>query len=157
MYKVIGIDQKIYGPISADQLRQWHAQGRINQATLVLAEGSTEWRPLASIPEFAVPPLVSLPPQCSVQHSNGMAVAGLIFGILGNLCCCFGVVCSVLGIIFSVIALSQHEAYPQQRGRGLAMAGLVLSILGLVWHCFLPFVFGALPHMLPWPRHWRYL
>jgi hypothetical protein len=157
MYKVIGIDQKMYGPISADQVRQWLAEGRLNYATLVLAEGSTDWRPLSAIPEFAVPPAIHLPPTCAPQAGNGMAITGLVLGILANLCCCFGVICAVLGIVFSVIALSQHEAYPQQRGRSLAMAGLVLSILALAWHCLLPFLFGVLPQFPLWHRQWRYL
>src|SRR6516162_8412404 len=53
MYKIIGADQKEYGPVSADQLRQWMAEGRINAQTLVRPEGETEWRPLSTVPEFA--------------------------------------------------------------------------------------------------------
>jgi len=157
MYKVIGSDQKIYGPISADQVRQWQAEGRLNQATLILAEGSNEWRPLSSAPEFAMPPVVSMPPVAGQSPGNGMAVAGLVLGILSNVCCCFGILFGVLGLVFSIIALSQHEAFPQQRGRGMALAGLILSILGLACHCFLPFVFGVLPHTLGHHHNWRYL
>ena len=38
MYKIIGSDQKIYGPASAGQIRQWQAEGRITGATLVQAQ-----------------------------------------------------------------------------------------------------------------------
>lgn len=53
MYKIIGADQKEYGPVSAEQLRQWIAEGRVNAQTLVHPEGETEWKPLSSFSEFA--------------------------------------------------------------------------------------------------------
>jgi hypothetical protein len=53
MYQIIGADQKEYGPSSADEIREWIAEGRANGQTLVQAEGSPEWKPLVSFPEFA--------------------------------------------------------------------------------------------------------
>jgi hypothetical protein len=53
MYRIIGADGKEYGPISAEQLRQWIAEGRVNAQTRVLAEGATEWKTIAETPEFA--------------------------------------------------------------------------------------------------------
>jgi len=53
MYRIIGADGKEYGPVSADQLRQWMAAGRVNHATRVQQEGTTEWKPLGEFPEFA--------------------------------------------------------------------------------------------------------
>lgn len=53
MYKIIGGDQKEYGPVSADDLRRWVTEGRANARTQVLAEGTTEWKPLSAVPEFA--------------------------------------------------------------------------------------------------------
>ena len=53
MYKIIGADQKEYGPVSAEQLRQWINEGRVNAQTRVLPEGTTEWKTLAELPEFA--------------------------------------------------------------------------------------------------------
>ena len=52
MYKIIGADQKEYGPVTAEQLRQWTVDGRANAQTLVQAEGSTDWQPLSSFPEL---------------------------------------------------------------------------------------------------------
>lgn len=52
MYKIIGGDQKQYGPISADDVRRWILEGRLNGQTLAWVEGSPEWKPLASFPEF---------------------------------------------------------------------------------------------------------
>ena len=53
MYKIIGADQKEYGPISADQLRQWFAEGRVSGQTSVWSDVAAEWKPLAAFPEFA--------------------------------------------------------------------------------------------------------
>ncbi len=53
MYKIIGADGQPYGPVSADQLRRWIAEYRVNAQTLAQAEGSQEWKPLGSFAEFA--------------------------------------------------------------------------------------------------------
>jgi hypothetical protein len=34
-YKIIGTDGKTYGPASAEQIRQWLAQGRVDSRTAV--------------------------------------------------------------------------------------------------------------------------
>lgn len=39
--------------MSAEQLRQWVIEGRVNGQTLVCPEGETEWRALSTVPEFA--------------------------------------------------------------------------------------------------------
>jgi hypothetical protein len=53
MYKIIGVDGREYGPIAAEQLRQWIAENRVNAQTRILAEGATEWKTVADCPEFA--------------------------------------------------------------------------------------------------------
>ena len=53
MYKILGADQREYGPVTADQLRQWITEGRANSQTMVQGPDSTEWRPLSSFAEFA--------------------------------------------------------------------------------------------------------
>ena len=152
MYKIIGSDQKIYGPVPVDQIRRWQAEGRVNSTTLVQAEGSNDWKPLSSLPEFGVPPVVSMPAPMAGKQDNGMAVAGLVCGVLSNVCCCFGILFAILGILFSVIALSQHRAHPQQNDSTMAVWGLVLSAVGLTWQGILPWVFGGVP-----PGRWIWM
>ena len=53
MYIIIGGDGKEYGPISADDVRQWISEGRLNEQTLVKTEGDAQFRPLEKFPEFA--------------------------------------------------------------------------------------------------------
>lgn len=52
MYKIIGADQKEYGPVTAEQIRQWISEGRVNAQTQVCLEGTHDWKPLGMFPEF---------------------------------------------------------------------------------------------------------
>lgn len=53
MYIIIGGDGKEYGPISADDLRKWIAEGRLNAQSMAKSESDAEFRPLAAFPELA--------------------------------------------------------------------------------------------------------
>jgi len=156
MYRIIGADGKEYGPITVEQLGQWVAEGRANGDTKALAEGATEWKPLNSYPEIAgwfAQPAAALGAAPAVltgvapgRRSNGFAVAGLVMGIISvtiGLCCCYGIPFNVLGVIFSLIALSQIKQTPQlYQGEGTAIAGLVLSLLSLVLAAIFILVLG---------------
>ena len=52
MYKVIGADQREYGPVEAEKLRRWIAEGRADAQTKVRAEEGGEWKALSDFPEF---------------------------------------------------------------------------------------------------------
>ena len=69
MYKIIGADQKEYGPVSADQIRQWIAEGRVNAQTQTCAEGTQDWKPLGMFPEFGftTSPLVGNLPSAETE------------------------------------------------------------------------------------------
>src|SRR6185436_18224594 len=95
MYKIIGADQRTYGPVSADTIREWIANRRANATTQVQAEGSADWKPLSEFPEFrdalagAGPPPPAAPrtempsAPASPPQTSGMAVASLVCGVLG--------------------------------------------------------------------------
>lgn len=53
MYKIIGADKREYGPVEAEQVRQWIRDGRANAQTSAKAEDNDEWKPLGTFPEFA--------------------------------------------------------------------------------------------------------
>lgn len=53
MYKIIGGDAREYGPASAEQVREWIAQGRANARTQARVVDGTEWQSLADFAEFA--------------------------------------------------------------------------------------------------------
>ena len=128
----------MYGPVTGEQVKQWIAEGRANAHTQALAEGAAAWKALSAFPEFAayfaaqVPP--SIPPLSGTapRKINGWATAGLVFGVLSVVCCC-KCLSGVLGIIFSLVGLSQISQRPDlYEGRSMAIVGLVLSILGIV-------------------------
>jgi hypothetical protein len=52
-YFIIGGDQHEYGPIPAEDVSKWIAEGRLNAQSQAKAEGDAGFRPLAAFPEFA--------------------------------------------------------------------------------------------------------
>ncbi|HUJ11174.1 MAG TPA: GYF domain-containing protein [Verrucomicrobiae bacterium] len=82
MYKIIGGDGKEYGPVTAEQLRQWIVEGRANAQTKVQAEGSTEWKTLAEFPEFSgvSGTGTNLPPPPNAVSADGLAAQILLRG-----------------------------------------------------------------------------
>jgi hypothetical protein len=148
-YRIVGADQKEYGPVSEEQLRQWIIEGRANAQTVVRADEGP-WKPLGTYPEFAaalgiapatdssgIPPLSAPPPvpplprmtSTGPVQTNPMAIAGLICSILGLFCC--GPIFSTLGLIFSVMAIYQINQNPSRfGGKQVAIAGVVLGVIG---------------------------
>lgn len=80
MYKIIGADGQEYGPVTADQVRQWIAEGRANAQTQAQAEGTADWKPLTAFAEFtaALGPVAGAPgapPQIAITDPNALAAA----------------------------------------------------------------------------------
>lgn len=140
MYKIIGTDQKEYGPVTADQIHQWIAQGRINAQTKAQSDGG-EWKTLGDFPEFAallgnrVPPLSSSAPATSAgtpaaAKTSGLAISSLVLGVLGFFTC--GLT-AVVGLILGIVALVKiSNSKGAVRGQGLAIAGTVVSAIFLM-------------------------
>lgn len=136
MYRVLGADQNEYGPVTADQIRQWILERRLNANSLARSDGDTGWKPLSFFPEFAPAVVQAAAPASSVtqvidERQNPLALTGFICSLLSILCCCTGPLFAVLGIAFSVIALIQINNNPTQRGKQLAIAGIILGVIGL--------------------------
>lgn len=136
MYKIIGADQKEYGPVSAEQIRQWLAQGRLNRQSRAQAEGDTNWKPLWELPEFADELKVPPPPPSSVAaaptagKTSGMAIASLVLGIAGMFTC--GVT-ALVGLVLGIISLIKiPKSNGALRGWGIALAGTIVSALFLL-------------------------
>jgi Domain of unknown function (DUF4190)/GYF domain 2 len=148
IYKIIGEDGKEYGPATPEQIRQWVAEGRVEHRTPIFVDGAKDWNFVGLLPEFAglfaatsTPPPPIAPPKPGISTAgrmattNSFAVTGMVCGILSLMlcCCCGGFPFNILGLIFSLIALSQIKASPElHEGRGLAIAGLILSIASLL-------------------------
>jgi prepilin-type processing-associated H-X9-DG protein len=143
MFKLIAADQKVYGPVSADQVREWLAQGRANAQTKMQLVGSTDWKPLAEFPEFAdalrqarpsAPPaplpVAGTQTGTAWPKASGMAVTSLVLGCLGLLTC--GIT-SLVGLVLGFVALSRiKRSNGQLGGQGLALAGTIVSAVCLL-------------------------
>lgn len=150
MYRVQGADQQEYGPIPAERVREWIAQGRLNAQSLASAEAAPAWKPLSEFPEFAADlaaratpqPLPAIPTNpgtgptliSGAPKQNTLALISLVLGIasMAFVCCCYGLPFNVAGIVCGFIALSQLRSDPTLGGRNAAIAGLILSFLSLV-------------------------
>jgi len=151
MYKIRGADEKEYGPVTEEQVRQWITEHRLNAQSLAQLEGTEGWKPLGQFPELAsalasaapappgLGPIGPLSTYTPPRPANGMAITGLVLGCLSLVCC---QLLGIPGIIFSTVALSQLKQDSTRGGRGLAVAGLILSIVGLLFFGLL-LAFGA--------------
>ena len=144
MYKIIGADGKEYGPITADQLRQWVAEGRVNTQTKILPEGTTEWRPLSAFPEFvtaipsAPPTLPTQPGQpayggvpagggAATDQVNGPAIGLLVLGIIEILVNVLSIIVNLAGA--TIFASRQDDAMVRMFSGTIGIASGVLGIL----------------------------
>jgi prepilin-type processing-associated H-X9-DG protein len=140
MYKIIGTDQKEYGPVSSAQINQWIVQGRVNAQTKAQSEGG-EWKPLGDFPEFtatfglptpsapsaASPPPLNNPVSSSPNpvKTSGLAITSLILGILGFFSCGFT---AIIGLILGIMAMVRiKKSAGATGGFGIALAGTIVS------------------------------
>lgn len=94
---------------------------------------SPEWTWPCSRCKTTLDATMDVCPNCraAVRGKNGLAIASLVFGILGLGVRAFGVF-SVLALIFGLRAMQQINASRGvQRGRGMATAGIILSVIHL--------------------------
>jgi hypothetical protein len=153
MYKIIGADQKEYGPVSADQIRQWIAEGRANGQTKVQAAGAAEWKSVAEVaelagalPRTAAPMPVTMPPPAAPSPGTSqMAIWAMVTGILSVLCC---QILSPVAIVLGAVALSNLKQHPELAGRGFAISGIVLGVVALLLTVLLLAVFISSPQIL---------
>lgn len=151
LYRMIGGDGREYGPVSAEQLRQWLAEGRVDRNTRVMADdGQTAWLALSEVAEFAdlfvvqqvvppapvipppgtVPPAYSVPPGATLPGSavagnSSMAVASLVMAILSLICC--GLL-AIPAVICGHLARRDIAASNgTMTGGGMALAGLIIG------------------------------
>ena len=125
MYKIIGADGQQYGPVSAEQIRRWIAEHRVNAQTLIQSDGAQEWKALGAFPEFAgdlkpapplfsaVPPLAALPPGTIAAKASNKVAAGV-----------FGILLGSLGI---------HKFILGYTGAGLIILLITIFTCGLAW------------------------
>jgi hypothetical protein len=155
MYKIIGANQVEYGPVTAEQLRQWIAEGRVNAQTSAQAEGGTTWKPISEFPEFAgsfAP--VSAPPTLgaavpdggralALQEVSGAAIGLMVTAILGFVTAVGGIVVSMLGISFGALnGMNSGNPEAMRMIQAFNGFGIIARIIGIFVSFFI--LYGAL-------------
>jgi hypothetical protein len=139
MYKILGGDQKEYGPVTAEQVRDWIVQRRANAQTMVQAENSTEWKPLSACPEFAsaltaTPPVATAtaaaiednPMSKVVPYKNPKALVAYYLAIF-SLIPCVGLLLGMAALILGILGLKAANAHPSAHGKVHAWVGIILG------------------------------
>jgi len=148
MYKITGADGKEYGPIPAEVVRQWLAEGRANAQTKVLLEGTTEWKPLSACPELSTvlpsaPPVFAsqpLPTTASLDQVNGPAIGLIITSILGFL---FQAVSLISNLVMGASFMSGGQIANEALVKWFSGAiGVGMNIIAILVSGFV--LFGAL-------------
>ena len=153
MYKIIGADQKEYGPISGDQIRQWMSEGRVNAHTRARLEGEQDWKPLSEFPEFAAPlggSPTGAPPtvtpltaagggrEAALQAVRGPAIGLIVTAILGLFLAAIGFIMNILTIAGSSFRWEQMGDPRMQRifesfSGGIGILGNIIGVgIGIV-------------------------
>lgn len=139
MYKILGGDQKEYGPVSADQVREWITQRRVGAQTMIQADGSSEWKPLGTFPEFAAalaPSVVVAPAAAVVEADNPMSAVvpyknpkALIAYYLAifSLIPCVGLPLGIAAFILGIAGLKVSQTHPNAHGKVHAWIGIILG------------------------------
>jgi len=75
MYRIIGGDGKEYGPVSADQVRQWIKEGRASGQTRIRPDGTEQWQTVSAFAEFADALAAGAPPPPALNAVNAEQLA----------------------------------------------------------------------------------
>jgi hypothetical protein len=121
-YTIIGGDQKPYSSVTADDIRRWIADGRLNAQSLMREENDTEWRPLSAFPEFAdalaassAPPPPLTAPVAGASGGRDAAlqlVKGPVIGL--KVTAIVGLVLVAAGLVMNILTLNGFHIGPQQ-------------------------------------------
>jgi GYF domain 2 len=140
MYKIIGADGKEYGPITADQLRQWIAEGRANLQTQVLPDGATEWKAVGELPEFAalspgtpgtvpVMPNIPAPGPAGAELVNGPAIGLIVVAILGVLLQITSLILNLAGASILASSRMPKDAWLNMFSGTISVVSSIIGIL----------------------------
>jgi hypothetical protein len=136
LYWIIGGDNKEYGPIPAEQIRGWLAEGRANGKSFVRRDGSNQWMAASSFPEFgqAPPPLQSFAPSLSPLEKN--KIKNYLIPSIVATCCCG---CPPVGIV----AIYYATQVDTRLSRGDFEGAMNASRKARIW-CWISFILGII-------------
>ena len=140
-YKIKGTDGGEYGPVSTEELQHWIAQNRCTRESLIEVDGSGEWVPLATLPEFqdafAAPPPAPAP--ASAQGDSGIStvipyknVPALTAYYIGVFCIICPPILSIPAIVLGVKGLRNVKENPEVKGTAHAWIGILSGSFFLI-------------------------
>jgi len=134
MFNIIGADGKQYGPVTADQIRQWVHEGRASGASQVQPVGGDTWKPLREFPELTdnspgQPPRLAAPspqPSAAAGRAQNKVAAGICGILLGT----WGVHKFILG--YSTAGFTMLGISLALLVIGIMTCGMTLPLLGVI-------------------------
>jgi len=136
MFRIIGGDRQEYGPVTAEQLRHWIAEKRVNGQTLTRREQDSEWKPLSSWPELdmtsaagpGTPVPTSDPIGTVIPYRNMPALISYYLAVFSSIPC-LGIPLGLAAVVLGLIGLKRARERPEARGRVHAWVGIVFGAL----------------------------
>lgn len=141
MLWIIGGDQREYGPITNEQLRQWMREDRVNEHTLIRTKAGDQWRPLSDFPHLRFPgasaPAASHseptvkgfscdPISAVIPYRNMPAVISYYLAVF-SLIPCLGIPLGLAAVVLGAIGLKRAREQPECKGRVHAWTGIILG------------------------------
>ncbi|KAB2661535.1 MAG: DUF4339 domain-containing protein [Verrucomicrobia bacterium] len=142
MYRIQGSDNKEYGPIPAETIRQWVGERRLDAATPACLDGEGVWKPLGQFAEFAEDLAAAASRNVALNLVKAPALVLLICGILGAIACLTLGAMTLSGFdmnkaIMTRFGIKAPEPSAEQVSMQAQIArasGLVQIVLGPIWN-----------------------
>ena len=137
-YILIGGDQKEYGPISADDIRQWIAEGRLNEKSMAKAVGDAAFQPLEKFPEFAdaIAPKTTVPatppPLTGASGGPALSESDYDLDILGCLTQGWELVKGNMSVLFVGVLVYLLIEFAIGMLSGIPLIGALFSIANFI-------------------------
>jgi hypothetical protein len=170
-YKLLGSDGQEYETNSAEQIKQWIMEGRVERKTPILIEGAKDWNFLEMVPEFAEafqqqpPPVRPAAPKSEsggglnaiIPYKNVRALLAYYFGVF-SVIPMLGILLGLLAFVLGISALYFRRKNPAAGGVVHAWIGILVGgFFGFGWLAvtiwFLVVIAGHQPHAQPLITH----
>ena len=161
LFKIRGADGREYGPVVGEQICQWIAERRVLGSTLSQVEGSSEWLPIASLPEFSetlrrvAPPVIPsrrspMPAETTedtlgkvIPFQNPKAIWAYYLG-LSSIIPGLGIFLGLAAVVLGVQGLLFANKNPGVRGHVHSWVGILVGgFFCLLYLAMLLVLFGA--------------
>jgi hypothetical protein len=164
-YKILASDGQEYGPVAADQVRQWIADGRVERKTPVFVTGAQDWAFLEAVPELAAIYAKAAPPVLSagmakpktggglnviIPYKNVRALTAYYLGVFSAIPI-LGMPLGFAALTLGILGLRFRRKNPEAGGAVHAWIGIVAG--GFFGLAYLALIILGLYAMIAQPHH----